>query len=391
MKRNRFLCFVLCLCVLMLFAACTQDGAVQQQTAATQSTEGETANEASSDEHDAETETEPVDEEKAQARANALPERYDDRMEIWEHPAGYRTDRKADELNISERDWLEVTANTTDTMIGEDFHDITEIQDSFYNGYILGNGLEKETFEDIPYVIPYLVKDAFGAVIVIPGGGFYYKTMNGHTFEAGDVARSLNSAGYSAFVLNYRSNPYEYPIPQLDVQRAVRYVRSIADEYSFPADNIGLIGFSAGAFQAAYFLNVLMGNDCFPDDYTKDSLDAVDDTVQHAAFIYPMFDFRHNVSMLCNLFDRDTLLVEENREAILDETDMTIHFTSKNTPQFLAYGATDRIAGTETSLRYLRAARSSGGTIAELYVMDKGHLFEQEDYMDAYLGWLRTR
>ena len=35
-----------------------------------------------------------------------------------------------------------------------------------------------------------------------------------------------------------------------DVLGAIDYVRSIAEEYSFPADNIGLIGFSAGAYQA---------------------------------------------------------------------------------------------------------------------------------------------
>ena len=270
-----------------------------------------------------------LSEEAKEARARAQATNYDYHMDIWEHPAGFRTDRKADEMNISDRDWLEVTANSSDSMIGAEFHDVTEIQDSFYNGYILGNGLEKETFEDIPYVIPYLVRNAFGAVIVIPGGGFYYKTMNGHNLESHDVAVALNAAGYSAFVLNYRSNPYEYPIPQLDVQRAVRFVRSVAEEYEFPADNIGVLGYSAGAFQAAYFLNELMGNDRFPDDYKKDNLDAVDDTVQHAAFIYPMFDFRHNVPMLCCLFDVEQLEDEASREAILDETDMTMHGSKK--------------------------------------------------------------
>ena len=96
--------------------------------------------------------------------------------------------------------------------------------------------------------MPWVGENSIGAVIVLPGGGYGYKSMDGATYEGQDIALALNEAGFSAFVLHYRSNPYEYPIPQLDLHRAVRYLRANAEDFGFNPANIGLIGFSAGGY-----------------------------------------------------------------------------------------------------------------------------------------------
>ncbi|UZM98090.1 alpha/beta hydrolase [Lysinibacillus sp. MHQ-1] len=120
-------------------------------------------------------------------------------------------------------------------------------------------GYEKTTYEDEPYLIPYAVANSDSAVIVIPGGGYSFKEMDGGTTEGKEVAEALNKAGINAFVLHYRSNPYEWPIPQLDVQRAVRYLRYHANDYGIHPKQIGLIGFSAGGFQTGSFINLIQG------------------------------------------------------------------------------------------------------------------------------------
>ena len=381
----------LVLLLAFVFTACSaaQNGAgtQAQNNASGAQTEAEAGTDTEADAGDGAEDTAEANTED-EIRDILLPENYDTRMEIWEHPAGASPDRKETRMHITGEDWQDINQRLSSVLIGPEFADIEGDVDTYYNGLIVGHGLESETFDDIPYLIPYLVRNAFGAVIIIPGGGFAYKTMYGHSFEAGDVARALNRAGYSAFVLNYRSNPYEYPVPQLDVQRAVRFVRAHAEEYTYPADNIGLIGFSAGGFQTAFYVNVLMGQDMFPEGYQPDAIDKEDDTVQHAALIYPLLSFRQDVPMLFCLFDAGEVRDEARRAELLDETDMALRFSSEQIPQFLAYGLTDRIVGTEGARAYVSAARKNGATIAELTLPDQGHLFGQEYYMDAYLGWL---
>jgi acetyl esterase/lipase len=86
-----------------------------------------------------------------------------------------------------------------------------------------------------------------GAVIVLPGGGYEMKADH----EGAPIARMLNEAGISAFVLDYRVSPYRHPIPLLDAQRAVRLVRSRAKEFGIRPDRIAILGFSAGGHLAS--------------------------------------------------------------------------------------------------------------------------------------------
>ena len=70
--------------------------------------------------------------------------------------------------------------------------------------------------------------------------------------EGRQVAEWLNNLGIAAFVLKYRVAPaYHYPVPLLDAQRALRYVRSNASLYNLVANEIGIMGFSAGGHLAA--------------------------------------------------------------------------------------------------------------------------------------------
>ena len=105
---------------------------------------------------------------------------------------------------------------------------------------------------DKPAITVYMPPNTTGpmtAVIIAPGGSYARLSMNN---EGRAPANFLNSLGIAAFVLRYRLGPaYHHPIELGDAQRAIRTVRSRADEWHIAADRIGIMGFSAGGHLAS--------------------------------------------------------------------------------------------------------------------------------------------
>lgn len=316
---------------------------------------------------------------------------YDTRIEIWNTVAGNSSHSKLDNMNIDyDGNLLISTMRFADVIAGEDYKDVERTIDTFTYLQAIKGGYEKETYEDQPYIIPYLVPDSKCAVIVIPGGGFAYKSMDGTTNEGKNIAVPLNEAGISAFVLHYRSNPYEYPIPQLDVQRAVRYLRYHASEFGFEPKNIGLLGFSAGGNQIGTYINLIMGNAYFPEDYTPDEIDSVDDSVLAVGMIYPALTYTYNVSMLFSSFDADAVRDEVTREKLLKQTDLAANFNSSEIPQFIAYGTKDKMVNMEGTKNYIEAAESAGTKVKVVVAEGQDHGFKQKYYVSDFLDFWRA-
>jgi acetyl esterase/lipase len=87
------------------------------------------------------------------------------------------------------------------------------------------------------------------AVLIAPGGGHRNLVFNA---EGRDAALFFNKLGITAFVLKYRlarqeGSPYSLDIhPQQDAYRALRTIRSRANEFGIDPNKIGFMGFSAG-------------------------------------------------------------------------------------------------------------------------------------------------
>lgn len=238
-------------------------------------------------------------------------------------------------------------------------------------------GREKETYEDVPYLVPFLVKGSDKAVIVIPGGGFAYKQSDvdgeGKQSEGDLVAKELNKAGISAFVLWYRSNPYYMPVPLLDLQRAIRYVRFHADEFEINPERIGLIGFSAGGYQVAAQINLVRGKDMFPEGYEKDETDKVDDSVKAAAFGYPLLSFLYNPTLMFAAFPGEKVRDERQREQLNQQYDCMEQINSADVPQFVTYGTKDSLLACEHTERYIEKVRVRGGDITYVPIEGADH------------------
>lgn len=105
---------------------------------------------------------------------------------------------------------------------------------------------------DIPTITPYLPtadKASGTSIVVCPGGG--YGGLAGHEGEG--YAKWLADNGVAAFVLKYRlgSTGYRHPVMLGDVSRAIRLVRSRAEEWKLDPQRVGVMGSSAGGHLAS--------------------------------------------------------------------------------------------------------------------------------------------
>ena len=148
-----------------------------------------------------------------------------------------------------------------------------------------------------PSITPYLPskRKATGcAVIIAPGGGNWFLTMDR---EGYDVGKWLADHGIAAFVLKYRlardqSNPTNTPQPYTsavhafaDAQRAIRLVRSRAQEWGVDPNRVGVMGFSAGGETMG---RLLLG-DPKGDPNAADPVDRINARPDFAAHIYSAF------------------------------------------------------------------------------------------------------
>lgn len=91
------------------------------------------------------------------------------------------------------------------------------------------------------------------AVVICPGGGYGFLATD---HEGKQVAEYFNKLGIHAFVLQNRIVQKDRPgpllmAPLLDVNRAIRTVRSKSEELKIDAKRVGLMGFSAGGHLAS--------------------------------------------------------------------------------------------------------------------------------------------
>jgi len=221
-----------------------------------------------------------------------------------------------------------------------------------------------------PSITPYLPakdKATGAAVIVIPGGGHRVLAI---THEGYNVAKWLSDRGIAAFVLKYRlaretNSTYQiegHALP--DTQRAIRLVRSRAQEWGIDPARVGVIGFSAGG-ELAWLASQKF------DDGMADAKDAVDKQGCKPAFqglIYP-------------------------------GSSRTIIPTKDTPPAFLACGYGDRPDISE-GLANVYLLFKKAGVPAELHIFaGAGHGFGLRDsnrspagkWADRFQDWLADR
>ena len=205
------------------------------------------------------------------------------------------------------------------------------------------------------------------AVVVCPGGG-YGTLATGH--EGKDVAAWLNSLGVTAGVLRYRVSPNRHPAPLLDVQRAVRLMRSRAGEFGVDASKIGVLGFSAGGHLAASAatLHTAETRAMNPLADADPLADAVSARPDFAVLIYPVITFTgehaHGGSAR-------NLLGTDANAAALERFSLQNRVTGETPPTFLVASGEDAGVPPENAVLFWNACRTND-VPAELHVFEAG-------------------
>ena len=217
---------------------------------------------------------------------------------------------------------------------------------------------------DIPkmYEYPAVGEGVHSAVIVLPGGGYRNLMMEK---EGGAEARWLSAHGVTAFVLEYRlGQRYAFPTPMMDGARAVRYVRSHADEFGVSKDKVGLWGFSARGHQAGYLATTHKRGDpksIYPVDRVSDRPDFV--VLSYARLsMDPSIPRETDLEGL--LGDHPT---PEELKAISIE-----RLVTKDTSQSFFYSTTaDQTVNSMAATAYYDALKRAG-VPAELHIFERG-------------------
>jgi acetyl esterase/lipase len=218
---------------------------------------------------------------------------------------------------------------------------------------------------DIPALTVYLPRamNARTPTMIVCPGGSYRALASNH--EGRQVAGYLNSLGIAAFVLRYRLGPrYHHPIELGDAQRAIRILRSHAEEWRLDPARIGIMGFSAGGHLAMSASTLSDSGNPGSDDIIERSGSRPDIVVLGYPVISMTAPWTHPGSksnLLADHADPDLARRLSGEQAV----------TKGTPPTFIFQTNEDRIVPAENSLHYFLALRQAG-VPAEMHIFEKG-------------------
>lgn len=223
-------------------------------------------------------------------------------------------------------------------------------------------------FGFIPNLTAYLHDDEKirPCMLVVPGGGYCVVSST----EGEIVAKKFYDMGYQAFVLTYTTNLLmSAPLldqPMKDLSRAVRLIRSKADDYHVNPEKLVVCGFSAGGH--------LCGSVCV---HYKD--------IQENSDIYGRFSNRPDAAILSypvitsgEYAHRDSFrsllgmdIYENDDRHLLDYMSLEKHVSQDTPPCFLWQTAEDETVPVENSALFAAACKKQGVPFA-YHVFSKG-------------------
>ena len=224
-------------------------------------------------------------------------------------------------------------------------------------------------------------ENANGAAIVIcPGGGY---AIHATDHEGVQPAKYFNSIGVTTFVLRYRLSPYRHPVPLMDAQRALRFVRSHVDEFKIDKHRVGIMGFSAGGHLTATSVTHFDGGDA----NAADAIDQESCRPDFGILGYPVVsltaDFAHRGSG-SNLLGKDP--TEEQLKSLSNE----LNVTAETPPLFLFHTSEDTGVPAENSVSMYLSCRKAG-VPAELHIYQQGpHGVGLANEHPALSQWITT-
>lgn len=224
------------------------------------------------------------------------------------------------------------------------------------------------------------------AMVICPGGG-YSGTAGDH--EGRQIAKALNEAGITAFVLKYRIPNERYCVdkslaPLQDAQQAIRLVRQRANEWGVKPNRIGIMGFSAGGHLAASAATHFDQN---ADPSCTDKTSVRPDFV---ALIYPVVSLREGIG---HDGSRENLIGKTPSLQQIAHFSNELRVTPQSPPAFLVHAQDDWVK-IENSLLYYEACLRNGVPADAHFWAKGGHGFgmvnpvNEENWVPLLVKWM---
>ena len=214
---------------------------------------------------------------------------------------------------------------------------------------------------------------ANGTGVIYAAGGGYVRVAIGA--NGGEITRWLNSLGVTVFVLKYRHADYGHPAPLRDALRAVRLIRSRAEEFGVQPNRIGMLGGSAGGHLTASAGTLFDA----PEGRTGADLDRVSGRPDFMVLIFPVISmqdpFAHGAS-------RRALLGPNPTDELKLRLSVDQQVTKDTPPTFLVHSSEDTTVVVENSLLFYQGMRRAKAPI-EMHLYPRG---PHSSGMDPKLG-----
>ena len=168
------------------------------------------------------------------------------------------------------------------------------------------------------------------AVVACPGGGYSHLAM---AHEGTDWAPFFNQQGIALIVLKYRMPRGNYEVPVSDAEEAIRFVRRNAKQWHIDADQIGIMGSSAGGHLASTIATHSKGE-------AKPNFQIL---------FYPVISMEQGVT---HQGSRDNLLGKKPKRKLVSEYCNEQHIGHHTPRAFLALAHDDKAVPPVNSLNY---------------------------------------
>ena len=218
--------------------------------------------------------------------------------------------------------------------------------------------------QSVPTVTPFVpqTQKGKGAVVILPGGS--YRGLAQH--EGPGYAEFFAAHGLCAFAVEYRVAPHRFPLELIDARRALRWVRSHAQEYGIDKDKIAIMGSSAGGHLAA-----LCASYTAPLPYEDlDEIDREDSRPNAQILCYPVIVGPENAEA-CHRGSYRNLIGENNNRAAEAALDPSRLANPQSPPAFLWHTDADQGVSVLNSYAYATALHRQG-VPTELHVFPQG-------------------
>ncbi|WP_350286953.1 alpha/beta hydrolase [uncultured Croceitalea sp.] len=231
------------------------------------------------------------------------------------------------------------------------------------------------------------------AVLIIPGGGYEVLLTDN---EGKQIAEWLNSHGLNAFVLKHRlpnskSITNKHEVPLKDAKRAMRQIRQNASAWKIDAEQIILMGFSAGGHLASSLNNHFdMG-----DENSSDPIERQSCRPNFSVLVYPVTTFTESFSYTRM---RDLLLGGKPDTDLVKYFSTELTVTERNPQTLLVHCNDDPFVPVENSIVYYDALREKNVEVEMHLYPEGGHGFalaEDNPYLqkwkDNCIHWILNK